>query len=82
MSQTTVCAFQPIPELNNETGFVTCDEDLAKKLISSEMVDDPTIGAIGLREIQSKSYETKVITAVEEPEKKFKRNKQIRKDVA
>jgi hypothetical protein len=77
MSQTTVWAFQPIDELNNETGFVSCDEDLAKKLISSGMVDDPAIGAGFLREIQSKSYETKVMMAAEKSKNNNKRHKAI-----
>lgn len=65
MSETLVWAFQPLPELNNETGFVTCDAKLAAALIEAEKAQDPRIGAHHFKEIQATSaeYETKVLSA-------------------
>lgn len=66
MSDTTVWAFQPLPELNNETGFVACDEELAAKLIAADKVDDLLKGGSNLREIQqAATYTTKVMVADE-----------------
>lgn len=47
-----VWAFQPLKELNNETGFVVCDHDIAQKLIELDKVQDPRVGALHLKEIQ------------------------------
>lgn len=57
-----VWAFKPIKELNNELGFVTCDEQVAADLIKNKKAEDPKIGALLLSEID---YEA----APEEPKK-------------
>ena len=63
MTETLVWAFQPIPELNGETGFVVCDGKVAAALIESGKAQDPRIGAHHFKEIQATSaeYETKVL---------------------
>ena len=48
---TTVWAFQPLPELNNATGFVECDAELAARLMAAGQVQDPRDGATALRTI-------------------------------
>jgi hypothetical protein len=64
MAITTIWAFQPLPELNNETGFVACDEQLAAKLIAADKVDDLLKGGSFLREIRAAAtYTTKVMVA-------------------
>lgn len=66
MSETLVWAFKPLPDLNNETGFVACDAALAAKLLASGDVQDPAIGAHHFNEIQTASvdtYESKVMTS-------------------
>lgn len=65
MSETLVWAYKPLPDLNNETGFVACESALARKLIASGDVQDPAIGAHHFHEIQTASvdaYETKVMS--------------------
>lgn len=52
MSSTTVWAFRPLPELKNQTGFVECDEALAKELIARGDAQDPRDGANALNEIE------------------------------
>jgi hypothetical protein len=63
MHEDTVWAFEPIDELNGETGFVACDAELAQKLIEAEKVQDPRVGALHLKEIQAGDYNTKQVTA-------------------
>lgn len=66
MSETLVWAYKPLPDLNNETGFVACDAKLAAKLIDSGDVQDPAIGAHHFKEIETaaiETYETKVMAA-------------------
>lgn len=77
MATTTVWAFQELPELNNQTGFVACDSDLAKRLIDENLVDDMRKGGSFLRPITKvANYKTKVMEAapvvseVEVPKKK------------
>ena len=53
-SEVLVWAFQPLKELDKATGFVTCDEDLATKLLADGKVQDPRIGAHSLKPIQDK----------------------------
>ncbi len=48
-----VWAFQPLKELNNSTGYVECDEDLANKLLSTGKVENPA-GNATLTHIQDK----------------------------
>lgn len=48
-----VWSFQPLKELNNETGFVVCDHELALALIESGKAQDPRVGALHLKEIQA-----------------------------
>ena len=59
MAETLVWAFQPLDELNGETGFVACEEELAKQLIADEKAQDPQHGALHLKEIQYGEYQTK-----------------------
>lgn len=51
---TTVWAFQPLPELKGDTGFVACDDALAARLLAAGEVQDPRIGATALKEITNK----------------------------
>lgn len=51
-AQVTVWAFQPLPELNHEVGFVSCGEKLARELLAAGKVDDPAGGSLHMREIQ------------------------------
>jgi hypothetical protein len=47
----TVWAFRPLPELNNQTGFVECgDDELAERLLRADLVQDPQIGLLLMRE--------------------------------
>lgn len=65
MIETLVWAFQPLRELNNQTGFVACESKLAEELIAAGKAQDPRDGAHHLKEIQTASvdtYETKVMT--------------------
>ena len=59
MAETLVWAFQPLEELNGETGFVACEEELAKELIAADKAQDPAHGALHLKEIQYGDYQTK-----------------------
>jgi hypothetical protein len=52
MGTTCVWAFRRIPELNNATGFVECEEELAERLISEGRAQDPRIGATPLNYIE------------------------------
>ncbi len=66
MSEQLVWAYKPLPDLNNETGFVAVQDALAKKLIASGDVQDPAIGAHHFKEIQTatiEDYDTKVMSA-------------------
>lgn len=71
MSERLVWAFQPLKELNHETGFVACSDALATELIASGKVQDTAIGAHHFKEIQtdppaypaSDTYETKVLAS-------------------
>jgi hypothetical protein len=54
-----VWSFQPLKELNNETGFVACDHELAASLIEAGKVQDPRVGALHLKEIQEAEVEVK-----------------------
>lgn len=60
-----VWAFKPLAELNNQTGFVTCDPEVAKKLIDKGDVQNPQVGALHLHPIEGDApgydYETKVM---------------------
>lgn len=59
-----VWAFQPLKELNNETGLVFCDHKLAARLISEGKAQDPRDGAHYLKEIEAgQVYKTKVMKA-------------------
>ena len=74
MAEDTVWAFQPLPELDGETGFVACDAELAKKLIESEKAQDPRVGGLHLKEIQAGDYQTKQV------KKKTTRRKKVASD--
>jgi hypothetical protein len=83
MSQTIVWAFQPLPELNMQTGFVECGEGLAADLIKSGRAQNPKDGALCLKNITNKpepekssTYDTKVMT----PEKRSKPRKPTESD--
>lgn len=51
--RTIVWAYRRLPELNDETGLVECDVELADKLIAAEKVQDPRVGALHLKEIEA-----------------------------
>lgn len=64
-----VWAFQPLPELKDQTGLVECDDSLAALLIESGKAQDPRLGALALKHITDKppaapkaEYDTKVMT--------------------
>jgi len=59
--QTLVWAFKPIKELNNQTGMVECDSDLAAKLIKADKAQDMKVGALHFKEIE-KAKVKKVVT--------------------
>lgn len=69
MSLTTVWAFKPLKELDNQTGFVACDRELAEKLIEAGKAQNPQVGANHLKHIQS---ETKITKDVKDAEKATK----------
>jgi hypothetical protein len=52
---TRVWAFQPLPELNHETGWVECEEALAQRLIEEGLVQDPAVGALELKQVQERT---------------------------
>jgi hypothetical protein len=83
MATTTVWAFQPLPELNNQTGFVSCDSDLAKRLIDENLVDDMRKGGALLRQITKvSSYSTKVMSAESKEDAVAAKKPRVRKDAA
>lgn len=60
--QTLVWAYKPLEELQGQTGFVACEQQLAKQLIDAGDVQDPAVGAIYFKEIQTAQYSTKGMT--------------------
>ena len=56
---TLVWAYKPLQELQGQTGFVECDEDVAKDLIASGEAQDLNVGGFYLKEIESTEYATK-----------------------
>jgi hypothetical protein len=62
----TVWAYMPLPELNDQTGFVQCDAKLADQLLEQDLVQDPHIGANNFKYIQPNSgeYLTRDMAAV------------------
>ena len=72
MAETLVWAFQPLDELDGQTGFVACEEELAKELIAADKAQDPAHGALHLKEIQHGDYQTKEMKPAK---KKFIRRK-------
>jgi hypothetical protein len=52
MAETLVWAYKPLPELQNQTGFVACADVLAQQLIKSGAVQDTAVGALYFKEIQ------------------------------
>jgi len=48
---TCVWAFRQLVELNDQTGFVECDDELAVQLLELGQVQDPRDGALALNEI-------------------------------
>lgn len=81
MSQVTVWAYGPLPELDNATGFVAVDAELAEKLIEEGAVQDLNVGGLNLKAITGEAptrschYDTKVMTADTDKPKKAKSNK-------
>lgn len=63
MSETLVWAYRPLDELDWQTGFVACSQDLANKLIASGDVQDPAVGGFELKEIETGEYARKDMTA-------------------
>jgi len=59
---TLVWAYKPLQELQGQTGFVECDEALAKDLIDSGEAQDLSVGGFHLKEIESAEYATKEMT--------------------
>lgn len=52
MHLTSVWAFEPIPELNGQLGFVSVMEDVARELIAAGKVQDPRAGGLTLKNRQ------------------------------
>lgn len=64
MSNTLIWAHTPLPDLDNQTGFVECSEELAAKLISSGAAQSLDVGGHLLKEIvasEPATYITKEI---------------------
>lgn len=53
MALRRVWAFRPLQELSFETGWVDCEEELARKLIAENLAQDPSVGALALKEIEA-----------------------------
>jgi hypothetical protein len=53
MEKALVWAFRPVAELDGATGFVSCEAKLAKRLISQGVAQDPRVGALSLRQVES-----------------------------
>lgn len=53
MARAVVWAFRPISQLNGQTGFVECDEEVAKQLIDAELVQDIAVGGLNLKTIEA-----------------------------
>lgn len=66
MTDTLVWAPRPLKRLRLQTGFVACDEGLAKELLAEDLVQDPAVGALLLRPIEDKRAELKSDEAEEE----------------
>jgi hypothetical protein len=49
MRQTTVWAFEALPELDGQTGFVPVEAELAAELIAAGKVQDPRVGGVSLK---------------------------------
>ena len=63
---TFVWAYEPLDELDGQTGFVSVDDDkLAAKLLKSGAVQDPAIGGNELKQIEAGKggYKTREIKA-------------------
>ncbi len=67
MSETCVWAYQPLPELDNRTGFVPCSQELATELIASGKVQDPRNGGNSLKQIGEGQDPAPVVTNKDEP---------------
>ena len=60
---TLVWAYRPLEALQGQTGFVECDEDLAKDLIATGEAQDLNVGGLYLKVIEPTGYATKDLTA-------------------
>jgi hypothetical protein len=69
---TIVWAFQPLDELDGQTGLVECDEALAQRLITADLAQDPRVGSNHFRDIvqtaqqatpSEQVYQTRVLQA-------------------
>ena len=63
MTETLIWAYKPLAELDGQTGFVACSQDLANKLIASGDVQDPAVGGFDLKEIETGEYARKDMAA-------------------
>ena len=77
--RTLVWSFQKLPELEDQLGLVECDQTVADELIAAHKVQDPRVGGLHLREMQSdepplvdKEY---VTTQLQPPPSSAKRRK-------
>ena len=62
-----VWAYKPLPQLNNQTGFVACDPKTARELIASGEVQDPAIGAHHFKNIEERVIQPKKIAPAPAP---------------
>lgn len=78
MRRVTVWAFEAIPELDGQTGFVPVQQDLAAELIAAGKVQDPRVGGVSLKcrrisgMVGSYEYATKELTPAGKGKKKAK----------
>lgn len=70
MSDTLVWAPRPLKRLRLQTGFVACDEGLAKELLAEDLVQDPSVGALLLRPLEEKADKAEEEDVSEEEERK------------
>jgi len=65
---TIVWAFDALDELEERTGFVECDEELASRLVREGRAQDPAVGALLLKPITAPGeYATRVLKPAASP---------------
>ena len=70
MPQSYIWVHKLAQEVNNQTGFVECDSEIADLLIEQGKAQNPDVGALHLLEIDLTETETKVVAAKKTSRKK------------